>query len=367
MIYRKHVFVLILLFSNVMGIFQLLKHFEHPIALKEFNQYLNFYARLEEANVCVSFNKECIDLNRYTTHYYKSLRRHRIYPDCKTLKIVALNHINTIQNKIPTFEQNIAQRKPAVDDLPEDLKVQFERYVLSVTETRREKKKSRLLKSLDKCITRSNFPTNPERYVHNFSKLNLDVTQLEVLSLGPKFCDSIYPDNHLHSEVQFENLYAETFDLKLVSEIELEKFNSTLVTTCYQYRTNKSCNKGILSQHHRNALKELRKNKDILITKPDKGAGIVLLNVEDYRAKMNFILSDEFEFQKLGEIRDPTERNEKQLCEFLKSLRVKNIISADIFDKLKSTGSHIPRLYGLPKVHKSGDPLRPILDMSGSP
>ena len=47
----------------------------------------------------------------------------------------------------------------------------------------------------------------------------------------------------------------------------------------------------------------------------------MLLNVEDYRAKMNFILSDEFKFQKLGEIRDPTERNEKHVCEFLKSIR----------------------------------------------
>ena len=68
----------------------------------------------------------------------------------------------------------------------------------------------------------------------------------------------------------------------------------------------------------------------------------MLLNVEDYRAKMNSILRDESKFQKLGEIRDPTERNEKQLCEFLKSSRDKNIILAAIFEKLKPTGSHIP-------------------------
>ena len=96
--------------------------------------------------------------------------------------------------------------------------------------------------------------------------------------------------------------------LKPVSETELEKFRLTLVTTCYQYRSNKSCNKRNLSRHPRNALKELRKNKDILITKPDKGAVIVLLNVH-YRAKINSILSDESRFQKLREIRGATKRN----------------------------------------------------------
>ncbi|CAI2734782.1 unnamed protein product [Schistosoma spindalis] len=39
----------------------------------------------------------------------------------------------------------------------------------------------------------------------------------------------------------------------------------------------------------------------------------------------------------------------------------------DTFWQIKTTGSIIPRLYGLPKLHKPGLPLRPILDMSGSP
>ncbi|MGL5708699.1 MAG: reverse transcriptase domain-containing protein [Aeromonas sp.] len=34
---------------------------------------------------------------------------------------------------------------------------------------------------------------------------------------------------------------------------------------------------------------------------------------------------------------------------------------------MKPTGTHIPRLYGLPKTHKKGVPLRPILDMINSP
>nr|CAH8842106.1 unnamed protein product [Trichobilharzia regenti] len=48
-------------------------------------------------------------------------------------------------------------------------------------------------------------------------------------------------------------------------------------------------------------------------------------------------------------------------------MKASQLISGDIYDQIRPTGSIIPRLYGLPKVHKVGLPLRPILDMSGSP
>ncbi|VDQ08403.1 unnamed protein product [Trichobilharzia regenti] len=38
-----------------------------------------------------------------------------------------------------------------------------------------------------------------------------------------------------------------------------------------------------------------------------------------------------------------------------------------MFEQLKPFGSTIPRLYGLPKVHKNDVPLRPVLDMLNSP
>ena len=44
-----------------------------------------------------------------------------------------------------------------------------------------------------------------------------------------------------------------------------------------------------------------------------------------------------------------------------------SIIDKDLYNKLRPTGSTIPRLYGLPKVHKDGVPLRPILYVNNSP
>ena len=44
-----------------------------------------------------------------------------------------------------------------------------------------------------------------------------------------------------------------------------------------------------------------------------------------------------------------------------------NIIDTSLYERLAPSGTHVPRLYGLPKVHKPGVPLRPIIDMCSSP
>ena len=45
-------------------------------------------------------------------------------------------------------------------------------------------------------------------------------------------------------------------------------------------------------REHFRVVNELWKNSDILITKPDKGTGVVIMNKSDYIEKMSTILSD---------------------------------------------------------------------------
>ena len=47
------------------------------------------------------------------------------------------------------------------------------------------------------------------------------------------------------------------------------------------------------------AINRLRKNDDIIITKPDKGSGVVL---SDYVDKMNEILDDQSKLKRLGSV-----------------------------------------------------------------
>ena len=108
-------------------------------------------------------------------------------------------------------------------------------------------------------------------------------------------------------------------------------------------------------------------NNDVVLTRPDKGAGVVILNKADYLSKMDAILGDIDKFLKLGDLSfDDTQRIENKLqIRFLELFKSK-LISKEIYKFIRPVGSRRPRMYGLPKIHKSGIPLRPILSMCHS-
>ena len=89
----------------------------------------------------------------------------------------------------------------------------------------------------------------------------------------------------------------------------------------------------------------------------------------DYVRKMMLLLSDETKFLRLGPVteRDRTIKIETEVCHHLKRVMELNEISENEFNILKPIGSSRPRMDGLPKIHKAGCPLRPILSMPGSP
>ena len=102
--------------------------------------------------------------------------------------------------------------------------------------------------------------------------------------------------------------------------------------------------KQLLSKEHLQCLNILKKNKDIRITKPDKGGGIVLLNTNDYNKKMNDILEDQSKFQKVEKEKDKT-RQDKALCKPLRILKQKDVIDSMTFERIRPAGSIIPRLW----------------------
>ena len=115
-------------------------------------------------------------------------------------------------------------------------------------------------------------------------------------------------------------------------------------------------------------LKLLSKNEDIVICRPDKGKGIVLLNKTEYIQKMDQILSDTSKFTFIG----PPDcrmifKAEDKINRTLKQLKDNSTISDEVYNKLYSSGSSFSILYGLPKVHKRNVPLRPILAAYNAP
>ena len=74
----------------------------------------------------------------------------------------------------------------------------------------------------------------------------------------------------------------------------------------------------LISLHQHRALRNLRRNKDIAITKPDKRNGVVILDRKLYNNAIEEIFSDTSKFGKRNE--DPTLKREAPLQWYLHKL-----------------------------------------------
>ena len=105
-------------------------------------------------------------------------------------------------------------------------------------------------------------------------------------------------------------------------------------------------------------------NHNIIILPADKGRATVILNKHDYFAKCyEHVDNGPYKYLK----RDPTESIKRECLEKLKDLKDRNIIDQTQYFRLKPTDSPAPRFYGLPKIHKQGTPIRPIVSYTGTP
>ena len=112
------------------------------------------------------------------------------------------------------------------------------------------------------------------------------------------------------------------------------------------------------------SLKSLQQNENIIILPADKGRATVVLDKEDYIKKCNEHLTSG-PYTKLK--KDPTSSVVSKVTKKLIEVRDNNLIEQQKYFKLKPTGTQPPRFYGLPKIHKDGTPMQPIVSYTGTP
>ena len=178
----------------------------------------------------------------------------------------------------------------------------------------------------------------------NLTQYELSQEESDLLKVGLYF--SIQPDKIQKSEIftTFEKIHC-SFLNNLKSEETKSQIKAHLVNS-YFYNCKPSPR--ILRQHR--VLRNLRKNKDIVITKPNKGNGVVILDRKLYNNVIEEIISDTSKIEKLSE--DPTLKREASLQCFLRMLKQKNFFNEIEHDKLYPSGSAPARIYGTPKMHK---------------
>ncbi|MEL7079592.1 MAG: reverse transcriptase domain-containing protein [Cyanobacteria bacterium J06582_2] len=110
-------------------------------------------------------------------------------------------------------------------------------------------------------------------------------------------------------------------------------------------------------------LRNLAKDPNIVICKPDKGHGVVILDKADYIGKMEHILNDRSKFRELLS-EDPllhTLNMENKVNFRIRKLKKDGLLSEELASSLMASGTQPGIMYGTPKIHKTGLPLRPIL------
>lgn len=204
-----------------------------------------------------------------------------------------------------------------------------------------------------------------EKMFKNLTTLNIPTETMMLLSYGSKFALPITNKNQLPliqilSEVE-----------NIIDNIdEEEKVNqrgkiTNVITNFLKKPVRKTKIEKILTQAKITTDKFLKLNKNIIITKSDKGGTTVVMFKDDYHNKMIDLLNDTTTYVIVPE--DPTIALNKEVKSLLTKLKNKKVIDSKTCNSLFSEDPISPRAYGLPKTHKPGIPIRPIVSTIGSP
>ena len=211
-----------------------------------------------------------------------------------------------------------------------------------------------------------------DNVLFNFSNRILSITEKSALSFGLNFCltpgkiklvDHYTPFEQLAYQLSNREFYNKTTERETKFKSDIKNIASSSFNLINK---DKLCSN--LPDNYLKALNNLSKDPNIVIVKPDKGNGTVILNKSDYIDKVENIIGDESKFK--IESSNPFKlmhKLEDKINRLLKTLKNFGVINNQCYRSLSPTGSKPGILYGLPKIHKQGCPIRPILSAIKTP
>ena len=121
------------------------------------------------------------------------------------------------------------------------------------------------------------------------------------------------------------------------------------------------------------AIKQLKRCDDIVITKPDKGPGVVVMDKSKYIHLLSEAsVNDTSKFRPVPSERQKTRGRPPKhyhpllAKEALVQSTITRILPHAVAQSLRPTGSRLAHLYGLPKTHKEKLAMRPILSATNT-
>ena len=197
--------------------------------------------------------------------------------------------------------------------------------------------------------------------VVNLLNRTLTETEYKALNHGLQFGILPLKFNFIDVQTEFENLYRQV--RPHLQNTKRILFKTKLINLYNKYKStyfyDKLCGNTGLSTPEMEALLSIREDKWLIICKPDKGNGVVLMNKTNYVQKMNAIFSDTKRFTLVKS--DKNVRNLEKFQNCLNRLKRGKLLDEDIYERIRPFAAVTPTLYGLPKTHKEACPCRPVL------
>ena len=282
-----------------------------------------------------------------TLEYRKALIRKEINEGAKKkVKVIELK--NEIVNKIEEFQCDSSIKNNVGNALQ------------SILDNSARVQKNRILKKLNNLYRGQVVLKDKINSFINLSDHDITPGEAEFLNLGLNYHIQRKYDK-LHKMTEIEMLYNKLLDLQKKNDISLDsKIVNELAAESCKHRNTKYIS--TVTPNLKKAAKGLKENKELIIRKADKSSIYVILNKKDYIEKLNNILADSSKFQKIT--RDPTNSLKKEANKLISTL---NAMQGDI--RLPTIiGDFSPGyIYGNVKIHKEGNPLRPIISQVPTP
>ena len=326
--------------------------------------------------------------------FLKDCLRHEVFPRFLNLKIGPLNNksqrrlisefkTNSLKNEIHdkkkvariSIEEKLEFQQQLLDLLGSEPFELIREFIIQYNSKKLSNVESLHFKKFNKLVIQNGRRIYSEcdkelNSIFNESSHDLSTEETSALKNGLGFIPTPNKIDEIELYAYLEHfaslIYNRDNDPNSIASIA-SKFNREICNSIERFKHNKPINN--ISFKERQALITLSKNKNLVISKPDKGNGIVLVNKDDYIMKMLGILKDSSKFQELldFDIFKHTLSLETKVRKILTDLKKSKKIDIFTYKRCYPTGSRPCILYGLPKVHKKNTPMRPIMSAVSSP
>nr|VZI51535.1 unnamed protein product [Spirometra erinaceieuropaei] len=199
-------------------------------------------------------------------------------------------------------------------------------------------------------------PTLPRNHkrVHNLSSKDLTKDQMQVLRHEASFNTADTKPVNMIAAV--ESILCQTEAREETKSLIRHQVSSILMA----HRPREE-----LSKVERDAPREIKADKDLVIVPADKGRATVVLDRTDYLQKAKGLPEDRKFYVPCAT--NPLKALTREINAKLLALENSGAITRTDRRMARPQDTALARFYGLPKVQKDGAPLRPIVSLKGTP